>query len=58
MPSSSRIPADAEFSSGPTSHLDGAATGATARDSSEPVGTSASPASDATSDRAIEIEAP
>ena len=55
---SSRIPADSEFSSGPKSHLDGGAPGATSTDSSEPDGTSASPSSDASSDRSIDTEAP
>jgi len=55
---SSRIPADSEFSSGPRSHLDGAASGVTPTDSSEPDGTSASPSSDAGADRSIDAEAP
>src|SRR5438552_8192160 len=45
-------------SSGPKSHLDGGAPGATSTDSSEPDGTSASPSSDASSDRSIDTEAP
>ncbi|HEY3099084.1 MAG TPA: hypothetical protein VGL14_09260 [Methylomirabilota bacterium] len=55
---SSRIPADSEFSSGPKSHLDGTGSAATATESSEPAGTSASPSSEATSDRSIDTEAP
>ena len=45
-------------SSGPKSHLDGGAPAATSTDSSEPDGTSASPSSDASSDRSIDTEAP
>ena len=40
------------------SHLDGGAPGTTSTDSSEPDGTSASPSSDASSDRSIDTEAP
>ena len=55
---SARMPADSEFSSGPKSYLDGAASGATATDSAEPTGTSASPSSDASGERSGETEAP
>src|SRR5438105_10647104 len=52
---SSRMPADSEFSSGPRSYLDGASD-ATATDSAEPTGTSASPSSDASGERSGETE--
>jgi len=55
---SARMPADSEFSSGPRSYLDGAASGATATDSAEPTGTSASPSSDASGEPSIDTEAP
>lgn len=58
--SSSRIPADSEFSNGPLSHINGGGSGPASESSSEPAeGTSASPAmSDVNPNRSLDSQAP
>jgi len=58
--SSSRIPADSEFSNGPLSHINGGGSGPASESSSKPAeGASASPAmSDVNPNRSLDSQAP
>ena len=57
--SSSRIPADSEFSNGPLSHINGGGSGSASESSSESDGASASPAmSDVNPNRSLDSQAP